>query len=163
MKFQISYRPAGHADEFLLNMMELVAGVSQADNNPISSAYFEKMVSKSSVGACNDCHTVDAESDHYRVNWQASYRNPAIRTFTNFSHGPHLIQTELADCSACHQLNPELSNAHTFASFDGRQVISNFEPIKKSNCVSCHHESGSGNSCTQCHDYHVGARVLMGE
>ena len=161
--YQISYRPAGHADEFLLNMMEMVAQVREANQSSVTAPYFKKMVSKSSVGACNDCHTVDAESSRFLVNWKASYRDPAIRSFTHFSHGPHLIQKELADCKACHQLNSELANAHTFESFDSKEVVSNFEPITKSNCVSCHHQSGAGNSCTQCHDYHVGAKVLLGE
>lgn len=161
--YQISYRPTKHADDFLTTMMELVASVPDAQNNPASAAYFKKMISKSSVGACNDCHTVDSQTSRFRVNWIASYRDPSIGAFTHFSHGPHLIQKELADCSACHQLDAELSNAHTFDGFDASQAISNFKPIQKANCVSCHHESGAGNSCSQCHDYHVGAKKLLGK
>ena len=161
--YQISYRPTKHADEFLTTMMELVASVPNAKNNPASAAYFRKMVSKSSVGACNDCHTVDSNRSDFRVNWIASYRDPAIGAFTQFSHGPHLIQKELADCKACHELSAELSNAHTFASFDSSVSISNFKPIHKANCVSCHHATGAGNSCSQCHDYHVGAKKLLSE
>ena len=161
--YQISYRPAKHADIFLTSMMDLVSAVPHTKNNPAVGKFFQRMVSNDSIGACNDCHTVDSESSHYRVNWKANYRNPAVRSFTNFSHGPHLIQQELADCTACHQLDSQLSNAHTFEHFDSGDVISNFRRITKSNCVSCHHARGAGNGCTQCHDYHVGARILSGQ
>ena len=160
--FQISYRPSGHADDLLVTMMDIVASQADGDDRA-TGAFMKKMVSDSSIGACNDCHTIDAESGGMRVNWVPHYRDPSLRSFTHFSHGPHLVQSELADCTVCHQLNAGLTNAHTFDHFDSGEVISNFEPIRKSNCVSCHHEAGAGSSCTQCHDYHIGAKILMGQ
>lgn len=91
-----------------------------------------------------------------RVNWQSVTRNPAQRGFTKFSHSPHLIQPGLRDCFQCHQIDPEKSNAASFIGFDPTSFESNFVPIQVANCASCHREGSTTNSCTTCHNYHVG-------
>ena len=160
--FQISYRPAGHADRFLTTLSDAVAGVENAQSHPAVGSYFKQMHSNASVGACNLCHTTDVQAnDTFQVNWQPQYRDPSIKPFTRFSHAPHLTQTELRDCKSCHTLDPEHSNASSFADFNSQNVISNFSPITKLQCANCHREGGAGNQCTECHNYHVGSRALL--
>jgi hypothetical protein len=161
--FQISYRPSGHADKFLATMMNVVGQSGNVKENPAVLPYFNKMLSAASVGACNDCHSVDSVEEKHEVNWRAQYRDPMYRSFTRFSHGPHLTQVQLQDCSACHQVQELHANAHTFKHFDPTDAVSNFAAITKSNCISCHFKGSADSSCTQCHNYHVGSRVLIGE
>ena len=159
--YQISYRPKGHADVFLSTMMEVVGSTKEIENNPAVLPYFNKMTSESSVGSCNDCHTLDRVDQQIEVNWKAQYRDPLIRSFTRFSHGAHLTQSQLKDCVSCHSIEQTHLNADTFKHFDASDSISNFASITKSNCTSCHFEGSADNSCTQCHNYHIGSRVLM--
>ena len=159
--FQISYRSAGHADKFLSTMMEIVSATENIQSNPAAIPYFKKMTSDSSYGACNKCHTIDSMDTSLQVNWRSQYRDPLVRSFTRFSHGPHLNQTELRDCTACHHMEQSHANADTFKHFDSTNVISNFAPIKKTNCTSCHFKGSADSSCTQCHNYHIGSRVSL--
>lgn len=158
--FQISYRPSGHADECIQSWIELVTRVADANSRPETQQLFEKTISMTSIGLCRTCHTTDRLPDRtFTVNWQATYRDPSIRSFTRFAHGPHLIQPNLKDCSHCHTLDPESSNHESFQGFDSAMVASNFFPITKSNCVSCHQANKTSNRCTQCHSYHVGSKL----
>ena len=158
---QISYRPVGHADRFLATMMDVVSATANVDNNPAAIPYFNKMTADSSVGMCNKCHTIDSNDTEFQVNWRTQYRDPLLRSFTRFSHGAHSSQTELKDCTACHELDEMHANANTFKHFDATDTISNFAPIEKSNCTSCHFNGSAERSCTQCHNYHIGSRVTL--
>ncbi len=154
---QISYRPSGHADPCLKSWIDLVSRIKSANVRPETEQLFETTLAASGIGLCQTCHTVDQQSDQtFLVNWLAEYRDPARRSFTKFSHAPHLIQTELRDCSSCHELDSQRSNTHTFQGFDPNEFISNFRPIVKADCITCHQQGRTNSSCTQCHDYHVG-------
>ncbi|MEM9410250.1 MAG: hypothetical protein AAGA30_04000, partial [Planctomycetota bacterium] len=159
--YQIVYRPTGHADDYLKTMMEIVAQSREADANPATAPFFKKMTSQYSVGACARCHTVDAVQDQkFQINWKAEYRSPWIRSFTKFSHGPHVSQPMLSDCTTCHSMDESVTNAESFKSFYVEDRVSNFRPMTKSNCTNCHFESGTDSGCTQCHSYHVGSKIL---
>jgi hypothetical protein len=159
--FQISYRPRGHADDCLQSWIELVTQATDADTRVETKQLFEKTISMTGIGLCRTCHTVDQLPDRsFAVNWRAEYRDPSIRSFTKFAHGPHLLQPELQDCSQCHELDPLASNKESFLDIDSKHVVSNFLPIRKSDCASCHQSGRTSNSCTQCHNYHVGSQVI---
>ena len=159
--FRISYRPSGHADDCLQSWIELVARTEDAPLRPETQRLFEKTISATGVGLCRTCHTLDQSSDRsFVVNWVAEYRDPSIRSFTRFAHGPHLLQPELQDCSHCHHLDSSLSNAASFLTVDASQVVSNFSPLTKSNCTSCHQQGRTNSNCTQCHNYHVGSKII---
>ncbi len=159
--FRISYRPSGHADDCLQSWIELVARTEDAPLRPETQRLFEKTISATGVGLCRTCHTLDQSSDRsYVVNWVAEYRDPSIRSFTRFAHGPHLLQPELQDCSHCHHLDPSRSNAASFLTVDASQVVSNFSPLTKTNCTSCHQQGRTNSNCTQCHNYHVGSKII---
>ena len=160
-KFRISYRPSGHADNVVKNWIDLVARSSDSDVRDETKLLFKKTISMTGIGLCRTCHTVDQKFDRtFQVNWVAEYRDPAMRPFTRFAHGPHMIQPELQDCSHCHQVDHESSNKDSFLGVDEHHVVSNFMPITKSDCASCHQEGRTNNSCTQCHNYHVGSKVI---
>ncbi|MFK7766167.1 MAG: hypothetical protein AB8B55_02910 [Mariniblastus sp.] len=163
--FNISYRPTGHADESVKSWLELVSQGTNEDSHAATKQLFKETLGVDGFGLCRNCHTVDEVADlegspTLKINWKSEYRDPAIRTFTRFAHGPHMIQANLQDCSHCHTLDPNASNKESFASFDSNEMVSNFLAIKKSNCSSCHQKSQTENSCTQCHNYHVGSRVI---
>ncbi len=161
--FQISYRPSGHSDDCLESWIELAAKIENANARPETKSLFDKTLSMAGIGLCRTCHTVDQLPEgNFNVNWKSEYRDLSKRSFTEFSHGPHLIQPKLQDCSHCHQLDLELGNAESFVSLIPDADVSNtsnFLPITKSNCTNCHQPKQAGSGCTQCHNYHVGTKV----
>lgn len=158
---QVSYRSGGHADSLLKTWLELLAATPNSNIRPETSELFTQLTSTHGIGTCKSCHTVDQLADDtFNVNWKPEYRDVSLREFTRFSHGPHVMQPVLNDCSHCHNLDPEKSNKDSFASLDPREAISNFHPIVKDNCTSCHREGATDNGCTQCHNYHVGSKVI---
>ena len=158
--FQISYRPSGHSDDCIQSWIELVARASESDTRPETKRLFEKTLSMTSVGLCRTCHTVDQMPDKtFKINWRSEYRDASVRSFTRFSHAPHLIQPNLQDCSHCHSLDMNASNAESFLGVNSKITMSNFLPIEKANCTSCHQKNQTPNGCTQCHNYHVGSKV----
>ncbi len=159
--FRISYRPSGHADPCIQNWIELVTQATDADTRVETKQLFEKTISMTGVGLCRTCHTLDQLPDRsFMVNWRAEYRNPSVRSFTRFAHGPHTLQPTLQDCSHCHRLDLQAGNAESFLLVDATRSVSNFKPMTKSDCASCHQKGRTGNGCTQCHNYHVGSRVM---
>ncbi len=129
-------------------------------------------------GRCAECHRVDMTSprtippDETQDLWRASRRPDTIRQITRFDHQPHLILGKLADCTACHHLSNPKAQHNATAKFSevGNKSVPNgvaghptqnrgnseFEPIKLANCSQCHRSDAAGDSCTQCHNYHVG-------
>jgi hypothetical protein len=158
---QISYRATGHADPCLKSWIEFTTRIPSLAERAELKPMMSKILSATGVGQCQSCHTVDRQLDDslstglLKVNWTAEYRDPAIRGFTKFSHAPHLVHAELKDCSKCHELDPQRTNAHSFVSFDQREVVSNFRPIVKSDCLQCHQPGRTNSSCMTCHHYHV--------
>ncbi len=158
--FKINYRPSGHSDDCVKSWINFVTRVADADSRPETNQLFKKMLTPESIGLCRSCHTLDqVEDQNLKINWVASYRDPSVRSFTRFAHGPHLIQPTLEDCSHCHQLDQHANNAETFLGTDPSVSVSNFMPMTKSNCATCHSENQTASGCTQCHNYHVGSKV----
>lgn len=159
--FRISYRPVGHADLCLQSWMEFVARIPDVESRIETTSLFNKTLLISSIGTCRNCHTMDRQLDStFDIQWKAKYRDPSIRSFTRFAHGPHTMQPHLQDCSHCHQLNTTVSNFELLQSVDATANVSNFAPIIKSNCSTCHRPGQTDSGCTQCHNYHVGSRVI---
>ncbi len=115
--------------------------------------------------------------------WRSNLRNEAERLATRFNHGPHLLLPSTS-CESCHQLsgtkrleqpsNDTLvrsylpASAKTLDSASTRWVSfqspaqasphnhrSDFAPMKKSDCSQCHRPNAAGDTCTQCHNYHI--------
>ena len=154
---KIGYRPKDHADAVVKSWSDCVSRIADADRNPASSALFEQVNSTISAGACRSCHTVNRTDDNvFEFAWLADRRDGIRSSFTKFSHRPHLTQWSIRECATCHRMNESVSLVGTFESCDASEGKSNFHPIVKADCVSCHQKGRTESGCMQCHNYHVG-------
>jgi hypothetical protein len=151
----VRYRPHGHGDELLALLLDISAQAtpSQAPQHGLLPA----LLRESSLKSCTSCHSIDVTESHYGIQWRATYRDPSRRQFTEFSHRPHLVQPQLADCTKCHVLNATSTVLTNYNTTEPRPVAHDFQPITKSKCVTCHTQAEAGSRCTLCHSYHVGA------
>ncbi len=92
--------------------------------------------------------------------WKIQQRPDSFRSITKFNHAPHLTIASLNDCQSCHVLDKvatpdSLSVASHGWEENGRVVHHEFRGMNKTLCATCHQRNGAGDSCTQCHNYHV--------
>ena len=154
--FAIRYRPAAHADPVLTSWLEIVASTPELDQQPLALAAFKELSSQTAPGLCVTCHSVDqTESGRLSINWRAYDRTAEPRGFTKFSHGPHLVLPQLADCTQCHAIDSRVTATATHAGWDPHRFVSEFLPISKSQCAECHTATAAGDRCQSCHNYHV--------
>lgn len=150
----VRYRSRGHADELLRILMDVAA--SATNQHVPHQGLLPDVLKDSSLGTCASCHSIDTSGEHYAINWRAEYRDSTRRHFTEFSHRPHLVQPQLANCSQCHRLNLAANVMANFATPEPMAHAHDFEPIQKANCVTCHTTNQAGGRCTLCHSYHAG-------
>ena len=158
-KHEIAWRISHHEDPVMKSWTELAMSHYRA---PVirDSGIFEELNSATAPGQCRSCHTTQIENDlAISMNWRPKYRNTSIKGFTRFSHQPHDLQTTLLDCTSCHVLDANRCNADSFESLDGTNFLSNFVPMQKNDCASCHRQGGAPSGCVDCHNYHVGSRL----
>ncbi|MGI9429445.1 MAG: hypothetical protein ACR2NM_12355, partial [Bythopirellula sp.] len=125
----------------------------------IAKPLLKQLMAPTGPGQCGSCHSLDRlEDGRCVVQWFAKRVDDQRAGLTTFSHAPHLAQAQLADCQACHQINP-LAKVMTTYSGDSITTFENgFQPITKQACTECHTRRAAGDSCTQCHQYHAGNR-----
>lgn len=89
--------------------------------------------------------------------WKIEQRPNALRELTKFNHTPHLSINSLRDCQTCHKLKKLNDQNLTEQGWSdrGRTIRSEFVPVEKNQCASCHTTQSAGDACTQCHNYHV--------
>jgi hypothetical protein len=160
--FTLSYRPSGHGDPFLAAWFN-AAGVVRSSGSGI----MQTLAAPSGPGSCAKCHTVDqVPNAGMRVNWTASRPEANAHPFTKFSHTTHLSLMTEKGCQTCHVLNPSSKFATFFqptdatdpttVNHDPTHFESNFAPLPKMQCGSCHTPRIAGDSCLRCHNYHTG-------
>lgn len=99
--------------------------------------------------------------DRGEFSWKANYRNPQIRQFTEFHHGPHTLNSgaDAHRCVACHQIKEQVGiSATPVANALDPFPDTDFHPMTRDHCASCHHTDGASDACTTCHSYHVGSK-----
>lgn len=148
--FQLRYIPAGHADPLLSAWLTTAVAQREVTLRDERRAIVTQATSGKAAGLCGQCHPPQARSERLAIAWRTDTN--AKRGFTKFSHRPHLIQPQLADCAHCHTLRSDGSQSG-FVSHGADR--SDFEPLKKQSCVGCHHAGAAGDTCLQCHRYHV--------
>jgi hypothetical protein len=154
----IRYRPAGHADPVMTGWLELLAAMPNLAKHPLAIAMHKELSKPTAPGLCASCHSVEQATDgKVTINWRAHDRTQEPREFTNFSHGPHLVLPQLADCTPCHTIHDASDTTGSYAGWDPQQFVSEFAPLSKQSCVECHTAKAAGESCQQCHNYHVEA------
>lgn len=158
---KIGYRPVDHADRVVKSWGDCIGRVANADANPATSSLFARMNSSTAAGSCRSCHTINkTRADRCEFAWSAGRRDEGRAAFTKFSHRPHLTQWTIRECSTCHRMDDSVSLVGTFDDCDGDAGASNFHPIVKADCVSCHQKGRTESGCVQCHNYHVGRRSV---
>lgn len=91
--------------------------------------------------------------------WRANRRPANITQITKFNHTPHLTLPVISDCRSCHQLESKSDSTSGVTTGDASHAIHEFAPIQRNQCVNCHQPNAAGESCTQCHNYHVGLKA----
>jgi hypothetical protein len=154
--YSVRYRPAAHADPVLASWLEILSAVPQLESRPLELAMFKEMSSVTAAGMCASCHSVErGRAGGLAVNWQVFDRTSAPRMLTKFSHGPHVMLPQLADCASCHAINGTANTSKSYFSYDPHDFTSEFAPVSKQLCSSCHTATSAGESCQKCHNYHV--------
>jgi hypothetical protein len=166
VRVALVYIPQGHADNWASRWLEwqTLASPNQSANDNVTRQ-------------CRQCHQLDSKqlrsalnaqatrtatetlsgkdaafvaSDWTRQVWRIEQRTNGTRELTRFDHSPHMTIPELRHCQTCHMMIPSGPTV-----FHGQE----FQSLGKHQCVSCHTSQRSGTSagesCTQCHNYHV--------
>ncbi|MEQ8837292.1 MAG: hypothetical protein RID07_10855, partial [Lacipirellulaceae bacterium] len=151
--FALKYHPSGHSDPWLQGWLDLAAEANRGGRSVMADQLLKEMFSPTSPGLCSTCHTAVREEDRIvKIHWRSLQTDSRPRGFTHFSHTPHLTQPRLQDCKSCHRVSEDRPQGEVRA---GQLQDSGFEPLEKSGCASCHTHQAAGESCTQCHHYHV--------
>jgi hypothetical protein len=152
--YTLHYRPGGHEDAFLTAWLDGTANQPA----PTAQRIFAQLAADDAPGACLKCHTVDrTATGATTVNWRTSRPQPGVRPFTTFKHAAHFSLMGDQGCMTCHTFAVGADYAGSFgANRDPAVFHSNFTPLAKSTCATCHQPAKSGESCQQCHNYHTG-------
>jgi hypothetical protein len=113
----LKYMPSGHADPVVAAWVQF-AGLMDAsarpnvngaagtgnDMQPWHSPNWKP--GSEAVGGCTECHLLPSYTTHdlSRSDWRAEAGSSA-KTFTKFSHKPHMTLAVTADCKHCHAFN----------------------------------------------------------
>lgn len=159
-RLTLAYRPTGHDDPLVRAWLDAIVALP-ADLTPLRDACLAEFTRPGAAGGCFECHSLEHNRQgELLVNWSGRNRLAEPASFTRFSHRPHVLQPELADCSTCHAIDPTSSPATTYTGWDPSQFASEFVALGKSACVQCHQPHAAGDACTQCHNYHVSPAAL---
>ena len=184
-RMAIVYVPRGHADEWLSRWIELEEMKSSGNRSNNGIGQQHRIEFAKQCRQCHDLKPSNQSNETlYHANWTVSFRNANqsllsqellvagdasnkcwkskrraanVRQFTKFDHTPHLALPKISDCRSCHVLESK----PTFVAQDNDPIgmdppLGEFAPMKKDQCASCHQPNAAGQSCTQCHNYHVG-------
>ena len=155
--YSILYKPTGHADTFLKAWLDFSAiRFSKAEGN-LAASVFTELTGKDAQGQCTKCHSVDATKDQARLmKWTPSSNQTSESLFTSFSHEPHLgVVSAQKGCLTCHETSSAKGYLDTYKANDPKKFVSNFAPVKKETCASCHGKKEVRQDCVLCHKYHV--------
>jgi hypothetical protein len=154
--FSIRYQPRGHADPVVTTLLDVLAATPDFNQRPVAAAMLKELTKPNAPGLCVSCHSVEkSASGEFVVNWRANDRTTEPRGFTKFSHGPHLLLPQLADCTHCHAIDDSATTATSYTDVDPKRFASDFVAISKRQCVECHTAKAAGDRCQSCHNYHV--------
>lgn len=167
-KLTLAYHPTGHDDRMLKAWLDLIVALP-AERSNLRDACLNEFSRPGATGACLTCHSVQSTgNDQMVINWSGRDRLNEPKGFTHFSHRPHLTQPELANCTACHQMDTSpqtttyesVSLASATKLVSGAETTNDFVTLRQTTCIECHHPKGAGDNCSQCHNYHIDPRSL---
>ena len=155
--YSILYKPTGHADTFLKAWLDFSAIRFSKTEGNLAVPVFAELTGKDAQGQCSKCHSVDATKQQARViKWTPSSTDTSESLFTFFSHEPHLgVVSAQKGCLTCHEMSSAKGYLDTYKANDPKKFVSNFAPVKKETCASCHGKKEVRQDCVLCHKYHV--------
>ena len=155
--YSILYKPTGHADTFLKAWLDFSAIRFSKTEGNLAAPVFSELTGKDAQGQCSKCHSVDATKQQARViKWTPSSAETGESLFTSFSHEPHLgVVSAQKGCLTCHEMSSAKGYLDTYKANDPKKFVSNFAPVKKETCASCHGKKEVRQDCVLCHKYHV--------
>ncbi|MDF1792700.1 MAG: cytochrome c3 family protein [Thalassobaculaceae bacterium] len=165
-EFALRYRPTGHTDPFLRAWIDIAAA---APRNADGSGLLATFDGAQAPGTCLRCHSIDRSeaaplAGVGAVNWSPMDYDPDIREFVRFAHAPHFsLIAESGGCQTCHAVTRP-GGTDRVAAFQEQYrqgdpktgVVAGFSQPTVATCSECHAPGRAGDSCTQCHAYHVG-------
>ena len=151
--FAVYYRPGGHTDTFLRAWLDLSAG---AGAQGILDRVLAVLAGPKAPGYCAKCHSIDAADGVSRVNWTGKQPEVNLHDFNRYKHAPHFSLLDERGCVTCHRLNRRAEYLEAFKGRDPARFVSNFLPMGKKDCASCHATGKARDNCLTCHNYHVG-------
>jgi hypothetical protein len=154
LEYSLAYRPTGHADRFLQGWLDLAVSVPEAQK------LLAMLSTPTAPGVCAKCHSIDSVPNPI-VHWRTFQPDPIEHRFTRFSHTSHFSLLDDRGCQTCHSLDLEAPADRYASSFSGgnrdpSRFHSNFVPIQRQVCASCHTSRFAGEGCLECHNYHIG-------
>jgi hypothetical protein len=153
--YSLRYLPTGHDDAFATAWINLLAEATRGPRSTTAEKLLNEIMKSTAPGMCGSCHSVDRHpAGGLAVNWVA--KEPRTeRIFTFFSHAPHVLQAGPTECASCHRYAENADVMATYAQENPTSFVAGFHSLTKQDCASCHHSGAAGDSCTQCHRYHV--------
>ncbi len=152
----IFYRPTGHKDKFIYSWLFLTGPQAQKDAAAPVAAVFNSLTGKDAPGSCTKCHSVDEVRGKGRiVNFGPLAAANKIGRFTRFIHEPHLTIKDDRGCLTCHSLAKDRTYLKSYEQGEPKTFTSNFDPVKREICQTCHTSSKARQDCQNCHSYHV--------
>jgi hypothetical protein len=154
LSFSLRRHGIGHADPWMRAWLDALAEAASGPHAVVAESLLGSALKPTAVGLCGSCHTLRRRAaGKFAIQWHAQRADEDAPQLTHFSHGPHLTDAQLSDCTSCHRVaaQPGAGNAAavtpTFSAAD-------FAPLAKAACVECHTSAAAGDGCTQCHQYH---------
>lgn len=148
--FVLRYRPAGHADPFSRAWLDLAAAHPSIDG----------WLDKENPGACTKCHGISVVDGVQQIDWQPRRPLDGHHPFTVFSHLKHFSMAGDEGCRTCHVAADEADYEAAFEQTDPMVFESNFAPMSRDTCATCHTDRQAGADCVLCHRYHVGTLTV---
>ena len=117
LSMAMCYHPTGHADPWMRAWIDVLAEASSGPRGEIAESLLRLTMRPTAPGMCGSCHTMRRTSaGKLAVLWRPLDTANRPRGFTFFDHGPHVLQTQLRDCKACHQTESSGTPADAAAS-----------------------------------------------
>ncbi|MGI9499035.1 MAG: hypothetical protein ACR2P3_03290, partial [Geminicoccaceae bacterium] len=161
--FILYYRPVGHEDTVLRTWLDISAQSFGTPAERYGDALFQLLADKNTPGKCTKCHSVDQQSGGgLEIRWGTFQPVAGESKFTTFVHATHFSAVGEDGCIACHRLNEDTNYQESYKGRDPRQFVANFAPMNRETCAECHVEQSAGDTCTMCHQYHIGEFAAEG-
>ena len=158
-EFAVLYRPVGHGDGMIEAWLTHTASGATA-GEAASVAIFDLLADPKAPGRCVKCHSVDATDKRgapkIAVNWTAKRPLLDAQRFTAFSHTAHFPLLDEEGCVSCHIAEAGAKPMNGYKDRDPETFESDFAGISRKTCAECHTETGAADTCTTCHNYHIG-------